>query len=119
MAHFAQLDENNIVTQVVVVADLDCRDENNNESEEVGVHFLKNIFGSSTRWKQTSYNNNIRKRYAGIGYTYDETNDVFIDEKPFPSWSLSDTFDWEAPTPYPNDGNVYEWNEDTQSWIVE
>ena len=83
MAHFAELDENNIVTQVVVVDDLDCRDENNFESEAVGVHFLRNIFGATTEWKQTSYNNNIRKQYAGIGYTYDETNDVFISPKPF------------------------------------
>lgn len=116
MAHFAQLDENNIVIQVVVVNDLDCRDSNNNENEEVGIHFLKNIFGSDTKWKQTSYNNNIRKRYAGIGFTYDEVNDVFINKKPFSSWSLNNNFDWEAPIPYPNDGNVYVWNEETTSW---
>tara|TARA_B100001939_G_C16900915_1_gene599933 strand:- start:44 stop:406 length:363 start_codon:yes stop_codon:yes gene_type:complete len=117
MAHFAELDENNIVIQVVVVDDLDTRDENNDENEAVGIHFLRNIFGATTNWKQTSYNHNIRKQYAGIGMTYDETNDVFIRPQPFPSWNLnSETFDWEAPTPYPDDGEVYIWNEDTESW---
>ena len=77
---------------------------------------MRNIFGATTNWKQT-YNNNIRKQYAGIGMTYDETNDVFIRPQPFPSWNLnSETFDWEAPTPYPDDGEVYIWNEDTESW---
>ena len=73
MAHFAELDENNIVIQVVVVDDLDTRDENNDENEAVGIHFLRNIFDATTNWKQT-YNNNIRKQYAGIGMTYDGTN---------------------------------------------
>ena len=117
MAHFAKLDENNIVTQVVVVNDLDCRDENNFENEAVGVHFLRNIFGATTEWKQTSYNNNMRKQYAGIGYTYNSENDVFIAPRPYDSWSLnSETFDWEAPTPYPDDGQVYHWNEEEQQW---
>jgi len=66
MAHFAELDENNIVLQVVVVADLDTRDENNDENEAVGIHFLKNIFGATTNWKQTSYNHNMRKQFAGV-----------------------------------------------------
>ena len=118
MAHFAELDENNIVTQVVVVNDLDCRDENNFESESVGVHFLRNIFGATTEWNQTSYNDNIRKQYAGIGFTYDETNDVFIKPKPYESWSLnSETFDWEAPTAYPDDGKLYVWDESSTSWV--
>jgi len=118
MAHFAELDENNIVTKVLVVGDMDTRDENNNENEAVGIHFLKNIFGATTEWKQTSYNNNIRKQYAGIGFTYDETNNVFIAPKPYESWTLDDNFDWEAPTSYPDDGEDYIWNEDNQEWDV-
>jgi hypothetical protein len=97
---------------------MDTRDENNNENEAVGIHFLKNIFGATTEWKQTSYNNNIRKQYAGIGFTYDETNDVFIAPKPYESWTLDDNFDWEAPTSYPDDGEDYIWNEDNQEWDV-
>ena len=120
MAHFAELDENNIVLQVVVVADLDTRDENNDENEAVGIHFLRNIFGPTTNWKQTSYNHNMRKQFAGVGFTYDETNDVFIRPQPYESWSLnSETFDWDPPTPYPDDGEVYNRNEETESWDKE
>lgn len=119
MAHFAELNKNNIVTRVLVVDDLDCRDENNFENEAVGVHFLRNIFGATTEWKQTSYNNNMRKQYAGIGYTYNSENDVFIEPQPYESWSLNDSFDWEAPTSYPDDGKVYDWDELSTSWVEE
>jgi hypothetical protein len=114
MAHFAKLDENNIVIQVVVV-DNQVLLENSNESEQKGIDFLNTLFGNST-WVQTSYNGNIRKQFAGIGYTYNEANDVFIIPQPFDSWSLDENFDWQPPTPYPTDGQPYQWNEVTQTW---
>lgn len=119
MAHFAQLNSNNIVTQVIVVGNQDCFDENGNESESVGIQFCKSLFGEDTNWIQTSYNGNIRKNYAGIGYTYDEQRDAFIPPKPFDSWILNeDTCMWESPVPHPNDGNIYQWNEENQEWIL-
>lgn len=119
MAHFAQLDENNIVTQVIVVHDNDCQ-INGVESEDAGVVFCKTLFGANTKWKQTSYNNNIRKNYAGIGYVYDSNRDAFIAPQPFSSWVLDDqTCKWVAPVPYPTDGQVYFWNEETTSWVTE
>jgi len=115
MAHFAQI-ENNLVTQVIVVDNNDILDEQGNESEELGIQFCQDLLGGT--WKQTSYNGNIRKNYAGIGYTYDETKDAFIAPQPYNSWVLDeDTCLWEAPIPYPTDGNEYNWDESTTSWI--
>lgn len=114
MAHFVKLDKNNIVTQAVVV-DNQVLLEDSNESEQKGIDFLNTLFGNAT-WVQTSYNGNIRKQFAGIGYTYDEANDVFIAPQPFNSWSLDENFDWQPPTPYPTDGQPYEWNENAQTW---
>ena len=112
MAHFAKIDENNKVKQVVVVSNDVATDE------QAGIDFLKELFGSEFNLKQTSYNATFRKNYAGIGYTYDEGRDAFIPQKPFTSWILDeDTCNWVAPTPYPNDGKRYDWNEDTQSWF--
>ena len=120
MAHFAQLDENNAVIAVNVIADADCLDDNDKESETVGIAFCKSLWGSDTIWKQTSYNGNIRKNYAGIGFTYDSTKDAFIAPKPYNSWVLNETTcDWEAPTAYPDDGNYYVWDEDTTSWVAD
>jgi hypothetical protein len=82
MAHFAELDANNVVTRVIVVGNPDCLDENGQESEAVGVSFCQQLFGDDTRWVQTSYNGNFRGVYAGIGYTYDEANDVFVTPPP-------------------------------------
>jgi len=111
MAHFAKIDENNIVKQVVVVSN----DVATNE--QAGIDFLKELFGSQFNWKQTSYNATFRKNYAGIGYTYDESRDAFIPQKTFSSWILDeDTCNWVAPTPYPNDGKRYDWNEETKLW---
>jgi hypothetical protein len=119
MAHFAQLDENNIVTQVIVVSNEDIKDSIGNENEEVGIAFCKNLLGRDTIWKQTSYNNSIRKNYAGIGFTYDATRDAFIAPKPFNSWILNEsTCIWESPVLYPNDGNMYAWDEETTSWLL-
>jgi hypothetical protein len=115
MAHFAKLDSNNIVTQVVVVNNEVILKADNTESEYKGKTFLNSLFGSAT-WVQTSYNGNIRKQFAGFGYTYDSTNDVFIVPQPFDSWTLDSNFDWQPPTPYPTDGKTYSWNEDTLSW---
>ena len=109
MAHFAKIDENNIVKQVVVVSN----DVATNE--QAGIDFLKELFGSQFNWKQTSYNATFRKNYAGIGYTYDESRDAFIPQKTFSSWILDeDTCNWVAPTPYPNDGKRYDLNEETK-----
>ena len=114
MAHFACL-ENNIVTKVIVVANQDILDENGQESEEKGIDFCSNLLGGT--WKQTSYNGNIRKNYAGIGYIYDEGRDAFIAPKPFASWLLDETTaQWKAPVDYPTDDKKYTWDENTTSW---
>ncbi len=115
MAHFAELDENNIVTKVIVVHDSMVMDSDNQENEAKGVEFCSTLFGH-TNWVQTSYNNNMRKQFAGIGYTYDSDSDVFVAPQPYPSWSLDDNNDWQPPTPMPEDDNKYSWNEDTQNW---
>ncbi len=118
MAHFAQLDEAGVVTQVIVVHNNELLDENGVESEAKGVSFCQSLFGADSRWKQTSYNGNIRKNYAGIGFTYDAARDAFIPEKPYPSWVLNeDTCLWGAPVAYPTDGKLYRWDEPTLSWI--
>ena len=116
MAHFAQLDENNIVTQVIVVHNNELMLDGE-ESEDKGILFCKSLFGNDTKWKQTSYNGNFRKNYAGIGYTFDKDRNAFIAPKPYVSWVLNETNClWEAPVPYPTDGKNYIWNEDTISW---
>jgi len=121
MAHFAQI-ENNLVTQVIVVDNNDILDEQGNESEELGIQFCQDLLGGT--WKQTSYNGNIRKNYAGIGYTYDETKDAFIKPQPYNSWVLDeDTCLWEAPIPYPTveegSTDVYNWNEELVNWMLQ
>ena len=119
MAHFAKLDENNKVIHVSVVDNWNTVDGSGNESEEVGVAYLKSIHGADTNWKQTSYNGNIRKNYAGIGHTYDEQRDAFIPPKPYASWTLiEETCQWSAPTPMPTDDKIYRWNEETTSWAT-
>lgn len=113
MAHFAQIDEHGTVLTVIVVNNEDILDESGQESEAIGKQFCQNLFGGE--WVQTSYNSNTRKQYASIGGRYDEVNDVFIIEQPYPSWILDENFDWQAPTPSPGDG--YLWNEDSQQWV--
>ncbi len=116
MAHFAQLNEDNLVTQVIVVANEDTADQDGVENEAIGAAFCNNLLGG--RWVQTSYNANIRKNYAGIGYKYDATLDAFIPPQPFASWTLNEeTAQWEAPTPYPDDEKRYTWDEETTSWV--
>ena len=156
MAHFAQLDENNEVIQVIVVNNNDILDQNGEESEEIGIQFCKTLLGQDTNWAQTSYNANFRKRYAGIGFSFDSVLDAFIPPKPFnswlldtesaswyppvpkptgdyvwdeastnwvispapyPSWVLDENNQWTAPTPMPDDGKPYYWNEEQVSWV--
>jgi len=111
MAHFAKIGNDNIVERVEVVSNNVVTDE------QAGITFLQNLYNDTATWKQTSYNNNIRKNFAGIGYTYDSSKDAFISPQPYSSWTLNDdTCRWEAPVVYPDDGELYEWNEDTTSW---
>jgi hypothetical protein len=128
MAHFASLDENNIVTQVIVVANEDTTDTNGVEVEEIGVAFCKKLLGAETNWKQTSYNNNFRVRYAGIGYSYNAELNAFIAPKPFESWVLvEETADWESPegpAPELTEAQVearsfYRWDEEELEWVLE
>ena len=113
MAHFAKLDENNIVIEVNLVAN-DSLDKDN--EEESGVEFLTHWSGGYANWKQTSYNHRIRKQYAGIGYTYDAVNDLFIAPQHYASWTLDNDFNWQPPTPMPIEGMWY-WNEADQVWV--
>ena len=117
MAHFAKLDENNVVTQVIVVDNKDCADASGVEKEYIGAAFYERLFGGT--WKQTSYNGTFRKNYAGIGFTYNADIDAFVPSKPFNSWVLNnETAQWEAPVAMPDDGQMYTWNEETTSWDV-
>ena len=105
MSHWAEIDSNNVVLRVLV---------GDNGAPDEGESFMKSLGGT---WVKTSYNGNIRKNYAGIGYTYDATRDAFIAPKPFDSWVLDEeTCRWEAPVAYPTDGKMYTWNEETTNW---
>ena len=118
MAHFAKIGLNNKVIQVVSVHNNELLDADGVEQEANGINFLTNLTGWAI-WKQTSYNRNIRKNYASVGYTYDEDRDAFIPPKPFPSWTLvEDICQWKAPVDYPSDGLMYVWNEENQQWEV-
>lgn len=117
MAHFAQLDDQNTVLQVIVIHNNELMD-NGVESEAKGVAFCQSLF-PNTRWAQTSYNGNIRKNYAGIGFLYDPIRDAFIPPKPYPSWALNEaSCQWNSPVPYPTDGQQYVWDEATQTWVT-
>ena len=117
MAHFAELDETNTVTRVIVVHNNELLD-NGVESESKGIAFCQTLFGADTNWVQTSYNGSFRKNYAGIDYVYDETRDAFIPIKPFESWVLDEeTCLWKTPLDYPSDDKVYYWDEPTVSWV--
>ena len=107
MAHFAQIDIDNIVVRVLVVPD---------EQEHRGEEFLRDDLQLGGRWIQTSYNHRIRKQYAGIGMTYNETGDVFVSPQPFPSWTLDTNYDWQPPIPKPEGSHTY-WDEERQGWF--
>ena len=113
MAHFAKLDENNIVLEVIVINNLEL-DPANEESS--GLAWLENWSGGYTNWKQTSYNGSIRKNYAGIGFEYRPDLDAFISPQPYPSWTLDEDAKWQAPTPYPSGDGIYQWVEDDLNW---
>jgi hypothetical protein len=117
MAHFAKLDSNNIVTGVFTVKNSVIQ-TNGADDEAKGINFLKKIYGSDTVWKQTSFNGNIRKNYAAIGYSFDEGRDAFIAPKPYPSWILNETTcKWEAPVP--STGDPFEiWDEENLQWVI-
>ena len=113
MAHFAKLGIGNIILTVEVVSNDIAL------TEQAGVDFLNNLHGSRDVWKQTSYNNNIRKNFAGVGYSYDQTRDAFIPKKPYNSWTLNETTClWEAPVALPDTENKYNWNETNQTWDI-
>lgn len=121
MAHFAELDENNVVKRVLVVNDDYLIDENGNEVEALGRAHMQSFHGG--RWVQTSYNGNIRGHFAGIGWIYREDLDLFVAPKPYPSWKLNQTtLDWDPPVPKPSNkpnNGQYVWDEEAQNWIVE
>jgi len=134
MAHFAKLDENNVVLDITRVGDFDIM-QDGVESESKGIEFLTNLIGYSN-WKQTSYNTATNKyhnpdgsvaddqtkafrgNYAAIGGSWDSTNNIFVDSKPFASWTLNvTTATWESPVAFPDDGQQYTWDENNQQWI--
>ena len=113
MAHFAEIDENNVVLRILVV---------DNEQEHRGQEFLSEDLGLGGRWIQTSYNGNFRKIFAGINYTYNEELDIFLPPKPFESWILNETLgQWDPPVERPtiDIDKATIWIEETQSWIIE
>lgn len=117
MAHFAQLDQNNIVTQVIVVHDNELLD-NGVESESKGIDFCKSLYGADTVWKQTSYDGTFRRNFAGIGFLYNQLRDAFIQPRPYSTWVLNNTtYQWEAPVPCPDDDRLYAWDEYTNNWV--
>jgi hypothetical protein len=107
MSHWAELDKDNNVIRVIV-------GDNNDPNGDEGYNWIIENLGG--RWVQTSYNNNFRKQFAGIGYTYDDEADLFVIHKPFPSWLLDENYDWQPPVPYPTDGFTYLWNEANLAW---
>jgi len=126
MAHFAEINSNNIVLRVVVGCNLDIANNGGEQSEQAAEHFktVCPLSDEGVKWVQTSYNNTFRKQYAGIGYTFDSTKNKFITPQPFASWSLDSNDDWQAPVAYPTvttygDNIPYSigWNEDGQRWI--
>jgi hypothetical protein len=116
MAYFAQIDEDGIVVQVISVSNADAPDPAPDHSEPLGQAFIASL-GLSGEWRQTSYNGNFRKSYAGIGSRYDADADVFIAPPLHPSWTLDANHDWQPPTPMPTNGGPWLWDEDTLSWV--
>jgi len=114
MAHFAELNESNIVTRVLVVSNDELLDSGA-ESEAKGIDFLESLYGHRN-WRQTSYNATLRHNYAGVGYSYDAERDGFVPPQPYPSWSLDEQCRWVPPVPRPE--GLYRWDESTLSWVV-
>ena len=123
MAYFAKLNSGNIVENVISINNAVITDANGVEQEQLGVDFINNLYGTNDIWKQTSYNRNFRKNFAGIGYSYDQTRDAFIAPKPFNSWILNETTcEWEAPVAKPTtelqNNQYYFWNESDINWEI-
>tara|TARA_R110002051_G_scaffold30468_1_gene70480 strand:- start:219 stop:629 length:411 start_codon:yes stop_codon:yes gene_type:complete len=135
MAYFAKLGTGNIVEQVISINNSVITDANGVEQEKLGNDFINKLYNTKDVWKQTSYNTHggvhygenrkpdskipLRKNYAAVGYTYDQTRDAFIPKKPYNSWTLNeDTCQWEAPVAYPDDGKDYTWNENNERWDI-
>jgi len=120
MAHFAEIDSNNIVLRVNRACNIDIANNGGEQSEQAAQHFatVSPLSQNGIKWIQTSYNNNFRKQYAGIGYTYDSVKDKFISPQPYPSWLLDSNDDWQPPVPYPQNNNnqYYSWNENNKTW---
>lgn len=118
MAYFAQIDEDGTVLQVISVSNADAPDPAPVNSEPLGQAFISDVLGLPGEWRQTSFSGSIRKRFAGIGYTYDVERDAFIEPQPFPSWTLNpETALWDAPVPMPTEGGPWSWDEDTLAWV--
>lgn len=119
MAHFAELDPLNVVLRVLVVSNADITDGNGQEQEQLGVSFLQGLFGAQTRWAQTSYNANFRRKYAGPGDVYDAGRDAFVPPKPSEDWLFSEvSWSWQAPPPLPEGDGPWTWDEATGQWIA-
>ena len=119
MAHFAKIDENNIVTQVIVIHNNELLVDGE-ESETKGIDFCESLYGHRN-WVQTSYNNNMRYNYAAAGYVWDSENDAFYAPQPYPSWSLDENYIWQSPVPMPEDASsekIYSWDEENQEWKI-
>ena len=118
MAHFAELNSSNEVLRVIVVSNDDVN-ANGGDQHADAETFVTTIVPHSTggvAWKQCSYNNNFRKQYAGKGYTYNSSKNIFIADKPYASWTLDSNDDWQAPVNKPDDGKIYYWNETDRKW---
>jgi len=116
MAYFAQIDNDDTVVQVIKVSNDDAPDPAPSNSEPLGQAFIASL-GIEGEWRQTSYNNNFRKQYAGPGFRYDADADVFIAPQPFSSWSLDGNYDWQAPAPMPETEGMWSWDEDAGAWV--
>jgi len=117
MAHFTRLNEDNLVIGVFVLNNEVITDTDGNEQEQLGIDFFTQHNNGIGWYKQTSYNGNFRKNFAGVGYVYDALRDAFIPPQPYPSWTLNeDTCRWDSPVPYPTDDKRYEWDESTTNW---
>ena len=117
MASFAKIGLNSKVIEVLSIVNEVLHDANGVEQEVIGIDFLTKLTGYPL-WVQTSYNNNFRKQYAGIDFTYDVSKDIFIRPQPYPSWTLDSDNEWISPVPYPEDENRYIWNEESLNWQV-
>jgi hypothetical protein len=119
MAHFARVNENWIVEEVIVVSNDVIKDDAGIECDWLGEQFCQSLYGAYTKWIQTSYTGRIYKNYASVGYTFDPYRNAFIPPKPYESWLLNeDTCRWDPPVPYPTDGKTYVWDEEAIEWVL-